>query len=150
MFVGFFVTFFLLYVVSRIYRSRQRQPGNLVLRYSVHIKTLSFTILRWILKILHVKWRNITPCSTSLLEREYKNIKCHSSSGNRTNNLLRLQSHTPENVFLSIRKQNIHKMKYFFFTVWAKALNSFKFSNILIQIFRVFILNFLFAYFGET
>ena len=50
-------TSFKLYVVH----GRQRELGNLMLKHIVHIKTVAFLILRRILKVLRVEWRNSTP-----------------------------------------------------------------------------------------
>ena len=43
--------------IPHITPATQRKPGNLVLSYSIPIKTLAFPILHQILKALHVEWR---------------------------------------------------------------------------------------------
>ena len=65
-------------------RRRQRDPGDLVLRHSVPIKTLRFPVF---LKEFHVELRNSTPRFIWLPERRNENIKYFiPPSGNGTHN----------------------------------------------------------------
>ena len=57
-----------LYTVSHRYQRWQREPGNLVLRNSVSIKTFPFLTFLFVLESLHVEWRNSTTRFPSLLE----------------------------------------------------------------------------------
>ena len=80
---------FLSFMLYPVYQGCMKESGNLVLRHSVHHS--------WVLKAFRVEWRNSTPGFASTLELRNRNIHLNNyficSSGDRTHNQSRLQSH---------------------------------------------------------